>query len=105
MRINETQYPGQQSEPLGWFGNPINNWGRTYFHITNYKVVGYMDGQLWLKSKTGDASDSITINWSSDVNTVEAHMVGKEWNFDGQLVWDNRTSNWHIHWSNARIAH
>ena len=101
MRTYETKFPGQQSQPVGWFNNPIDGWGSSTFKINGYTVVGYMDGQLWLQSKTGDASDSIRINWFSDPRVVESQMVGRHFDFDGRLEYDFKAGRWYISWSNA----
>ena len=101
MRTYQTEFPGEQSQPVGWFGNPIDGWGSTSFKINNYKVVGYMNGQLWLDSKTGGASDSIQIDWLSDPWVVESQMIGRHFDFDGRLDYDYDVNRWYIIWSNA----
>jgi hypothetical protein len=101
MRTYQTEFPGEQSQPVGWFGNPIDGWGSSSFKINNYKVVGYMNGQLWLDSKTGGASDSIQIDWFSDPQVVESFMIGRHFDFDGRLEYDFKAGRWFISWSNA----
>lgn len=101
MRTYETEFPGQQSQPVGWFNNPIDGWGSSTFKINGYAVVGYMNNQLWLQSKTGGASDSIQINWFSDAQIVESFMVGRSFDFDGRLQYDYNVNRWFIFWSNA----
>lgn len=102
MRTYETEFPGSQAQPVGWFNNPINGWGTARFNITNYTVVGMTDGQLWLQSKTGDASDSITINFYTTKEVFEAYFVGRQMDFDGRFEYDFTARRWFIQWSNAR---
>ena len=101
MRIYETEFPGEQSQPVGWFNNPIDGWGSSTFRISNYKVSAYWHGELWLQSKTGGSGDKISINWFSDPQVVESFMVGRHFDFDGRLEYDFKAGQWFISWSNA----
>lgn len=100
--IYESQYPLEQDAPLGWWGNPIEGWGTSFKRIVarDFQVVGYMNGQLWLRSKTGDSSDSIQINMPLISNRVyEDFYEGMTCTFNGELKYDFTANRWYIQWS------
>lgn len=97
-RMYESQFPGEQTAPLGFFGNDfggnINN-----PTLADYTVVGYMNGQLWLQSKTGDSSDSIKINFYVDQYGFDSMWQGKKASFKGKLEWDYVAQGWYYNWT------
>ena len=98
----ESQYPGVQDAPLAFWGNDFGGSMRRPV-LTDYTIVGYMNGQLWLQSKTGDASDSIQINFHVDPRSFEHHMMNKKASFAGSLEWDYRAHGHYFEWTCTKI--
>jgi hypothetical protein len=98
MRTYETQYPAMQTEPVGFFGNDFGGSMRRPV-LVDYKVVGYLNGQLWLSSKTGDASDSIVINFTVDGYTFNKEWAGKTASFEGSLDYDYSAQKHYYSWA------
>lgn len=102
-RMYESQHPGQQAEPIGFFNNDfggnINN-----PVLTDYTVVGYTNGQLWLQSKTGDSSDSIQINFHIDQYSFSSLWQNKKASFAGKLEWDYQVQGWYYNWTCTKLS-
>ena len=102
--LYETQYPGQQKEPVGFFGNDFGgNFNRPV--LNDYKVVGRVGNELWLESKTGDSSDSIRINFATDLGFFDHLFMNKIASFNGKLVWDYTVSQWHYIWTCTALSY
>lgn len=98
MRMYETQYIGQQKEPIGFFGN---DFGGDILHpvLINYTIVGFMDEQLWLRSKTGDSSDVIAINFVVNKFTFNTLLDNQQATFYGQACYDHSVKAWYYTWT------
>lgn len=100
----ESQYPGQQVEPIGFFGNNFGgNINRPV--LDKYTVVGYMNGQLWLQSKTGDSSDSIQISFIINDGSYNRVWNNKKASFTGELKWDSYAQGWYYQWTCTYIQY
>jgi len=97
-RMYESQFPGEQTAPLGFWGNDFGGSMRRPV-LTDYTVVGYMNGQLWLRSKTGDSSDSIQINFIVDTHHFNTFWLGKKVSFVGSLEWDYIAQGHYFQWT------
>jgi hypothetical protein len=101
--IVETQYPGMQTEPVGFFGNDFGgDINRPV--LKDFKVIGYMGSTVWLESKTGDSSDSIQINFTVDPRSFRNVFLNKTATFKGCLVWDSATRGWTYQWSCTALS-
>lgn len=96
--LYETQYPREQKEPVGFFGN---DFGGNIDHpvLNDYKVVGRVGNELWLESKTGDSSDSIRINFATDYRSFDYLFMNKTTSFKGKLEWDNTVCKHYYFWT------
>lgn len=102
-RIYETEFPGQQTQPVGFFNNDFGgNMNRPV--LTDYTVVGYMGTQLWLQSKTGDSSDSIQINFIVDQYSFSSLWNNKKASFVGKLEWDYSARRWYYSWTCTKLS-
>lgn len=103
MRTYETQYIGEQTQPVGFFNNDFGgDMNRPV--LTDYTVVGYMNGQLWLQSKTGDSSDSIQINFIVDQYSFESMWSNKKASFVGKLAYDFTARRWYYSWTCTKLS-
>jgi hypothetical protein len=99
-RIYETEFPGQQTQPVGFWGNDFGgNINRPV--LTDYRVVGYNNSghHLVLRSKTGDSTDSITIGFIVDTNNFDSFWMGKTASFSANLDWDYTAQRWYYSWT------
>lgn len=98
-----------ESQPVGWFGNPIEGYGPYLFNnivAQDYTVCGaesstgskYCIDTLWLDSKTGDSSDVIKINFPCEIRVYEKYLLGKTLTFKGCMKYDFSVNQWYIHW-------
>lgn len=97
-RRYESQYPGVQQAPLGFWGNDFGGNMRRPV-LTSYTIVGRDTGILYLRSKTGDSNDFFTINFHTDPHYFEYHFLGKKATFVGELDWDNVAQGHYFAWS------
>ena len=101
-RMYESQYPGVQEAPLEFWGNDFGGNMRTPT-LVDYTIVGRETGILWLRSKTGDSSDCIMINFHTDSHAFDREFAGKKATFVGSLEWDNRGQGHYYQWSLTKI--
>jgi hypothetical protein len=102
--LYETQYPGQQKEPVGFFGNDFGgNINRPV--LNDYKVVGRIGNELWLQSKTGDSSDSIQINFATDYRNFDHVFMNKIASFKGELQWDYTVGRHYYSWTCTALSY
>ena len=101
--IVETQYPGMQTEPVGFFGNDFGgDINRPV--LKDFKVIGYMGSTVWLESKTGDSSDSIQINFTVDPRTFDRVLLNKIATFKGNLNPSGVNQAWVYEWSCTAVS-
>lgn len=101
--IVETQYPGMQTEPVGFFGNDFGgDINRPV--LKDFKVIGYMGSTVWLESKTGDSSDSIQINFTVDPRTFDRVLLNKIATFKGKLNPSRVNQAWAYEWSCTAVS-
>ena len=101
-RMYESQYPGEQSAPLEFWGNDFGGSMRAPT-LVDYTIVGRETGILWLRSKTGDSSDSIRINFHTDSHAFDRVFAGKKATFVGRLEWDYHGQGHYYQWSLTKI--
>ena len=101
-RMYQSQFPGEQSAPLGFWGNDFGG-DINKPVLKDYTVVGYMNGQLWLRSKTGDSSDSIQIEFAVDRHSFNNVFMNKKASFAGTLEWDGIGQGWYYQWTCTNI--
>jgi hypothetical protein len=100
----ESQYPGTQNAPLGFWGNDFGGNMRRPV-LTDYTITGRATGVLSLRSKTGDSSDHIMINFHTDPYGFERTFEGKKASFVGSLEWDYRAQGWYFQWTCTKIEY
>jgi hypothetical protein len=103
-RIYETQYIGEQTQPVGFWGNDFgSNMDRPV--LVDYTVVGYDFGghQLVLRSKTGDSNDVITIGFIIDTRNFDSFWKNKKASFVGKIEWDYTVQRHYYSWSCTNV--
>ena len=89
---------------------PQNIWGNEFGGnterpvLTDFVVVGYDGHDLWLRSKTGDSSDSIVIRFVTDPHNFSRIFLGKKASFSATTEWDYKTQTWVYQWTCTKLV-
>lgn len=104
-RLYESEFPGEQTAPLEFWSNEFGGNVRRPV-LTDFTVVGYDCGghKLYLRSKTGDSSDSIAISFIVDTHNFQNWWMYKKASFAATLEWDNIAQGWYYQWTCTRLS-